>query len=380
MKKLSTYFTIFCIIFGYCEGVVAGTSIISNVLTQSNSYLKEAGLIQKKYSGIAREYASAKVGDPDNLAESEIAAVKAQAESIKEQAEKTREQIAMAQETQAAAKARIEDINAGIASLQESAEAGLAEGKAILEQYKISAPEHIDEAENTAEIADDADDTDGDDAEGGLDEEELTENGIADTNVDNTIKKPQQEVGGFRRPVDRRNNQPAQLLEGVNRLAVSDVKIKQQQALLSNRAAAIQSAAIMADDTRVNSVEMPALPDAQTISVPSTSVSALDVMADAEIRPVKEVDKSILQSDLNLEEQLRQSSNQIEKNDIRVIGRQKVINKENSFETVVDKRKVRQKFDTDKVDLKNIKNETSDSERKIFEGAVKKQILPATGR
>ena len=40
----------------------AGTDLISNALTQSNSFLKDAGLVQQKYSGILRKAVTTKVG------------------------------------------------------------------------------------------------------------------------------------------------------------------------------------------------------------------------------------------------------------------------------------------------------------------------------
>ena len=45
-----------------------GTDLLSNVLTQSNSFLKQASLVQKKYSGVARKLVTTKVSlDPEKL-------------------------------------------------------------------------------------------------------------------------------------------------------------------------------------------------------------------------------------------------------------------------------------------------------------------------
>ena len=59
----------------------AGTDLLSNVLTQSNSFLKEAGLVQKKYSGIARKLVTGKVGiDLDELGGEKVQKLKEKAE------------------------------------------------------------------------------------------------------------------------------------------------------------------------------------------------------------------------------------------------------------------------------------------------------------
>ena len=64
VNKLSKYVII---IYFYLVAIAsAGTDLLSNSLTQSNTFLKEAGNVQREYSKEFRKIATRKV-DPDAL-------------------------------------------------------------------------------------------------------------------------------------------------------------------------------------------------------------------------------------------------------------------------------------------------------------------------
>lgn len=396
MKRLSTYFTIGYIICGYCGLAGAGTSVISNVLTQSNSYLKEAGLVQKKYSGIAREYASMKVGMPDNLAGGKIAAARAQAEGIQEQADRVQEQVAMAQEAQANAMAKVADLNAKMTSAMAKAQSTLSEGISITEQYKSAITEGIDTVKNAPDIAKGLADravnsvkdtamSTVDSVKGTVDSVKDQATGIAgdvrsasekdsgssedesvpqeDNPAEGTEKVDLEEntaaggVGTFRQPVSLSQGyavqtvQPQSVATGqqVVQQAVQVMNSEQPVSSQSNQAAAIQSASVLAGNAVVSGSKMQVMPDLPEMPVDETSVSAADVMAAAaSSQPAKETNAEIQRSRLNIEEQLQQASNRTDANKMRRLEQKKTMSdKSDKVKTVVEKTTARHRFDKD---------------------------------
>lgn len=413
MKRLSTYFTIGCIICGYCGLAVAGTSVISNVLTQSNSYLKEAGLVQKKYSGIAREYASMKVGVPDNLAGGKIAAAKAQAEGVQEQANRVQEQVAMAQEAQANAMAKVADLNAKMTSAMATAQSTLSEGIAITEQYKTAITDGIDTVKNAPDIAKGLADravnsvkdtamSTVDSVKGTVDSVKDQATGIAgdvksatgksrDSSENETVLQEESpteeaenavfgentavpEAGTFRQPVSLSQGYEIQAVQPQPVAAVQQimpaVSPEQPRVSLSNQAAAIQSAAVMADNAVVSDAEMQVMPDLPEMPVAETAVSAADVMAAAASQPVKEVRAEIQRSRLNIEEQLQQTSNRTDTNKMRRLEQKKTIrDKQNEVKTGVEKTTARRRFNKDapllNAETKNISDTVLNAKQKV---------------
>lgn len=413
MKRLSTYFTIGFIICGYCGLAVAGTSVISNVLTDCNNYLKIAGLVQKKYSGIAREYASMKVGIPDNLAGGKIAAARAQAEAVQEKAERAQEHIAAAQEAQAKAMAKVADLNAKMTSAMAKAQSTLSEGIAITEQYKTAITDGIDTVKNAPDIAKGLADrvvntvkdtamSTVDSVKGTVDSVKDQATGIAgdvkpatgksrDSSENETVlqeespaeeaetaflgeKTAVSEAGTFRQPVSLSQGYGMQTVQPQPVAAVQQimpaVSPEQPRVSLSNQAAAIQSAAVMADKAVVSNGEMQAVPDLPEMPVAETAVSAADVMAAAASQPVKEVRAELQHSRLNIEEQLQQSSNRTDTNKMRRIGQKKTIqDKQNKAETGVEKTTARRRFNKDtavlNAETKNIPDTVLTANQKV---------------
>ena len=65
MDRESIKYVLF-IYFGLIANAFAGTDLLSNALTQSNTFLKEAGNVQREYSKEFRKIATMKV-NPDAL-------------------------------------------------------------------------------------------------------------------------------------------------------------------------------------------------------------------------------------------------------------------------------------------------------------------------
>lgn len=124
-----------------CE-CYANSNPINNALIQSNIYLKQAGLVQEKYSGIARDFTSKKVA-PDSLIGKDAAALQKKAEkemhsaeSHKEKVEKYQKYMEYAKENKAQLEAKYNEYNEKY--MQEYADAmnKINEGKSILNDYQ----------------------------------------------------------------------------------------------------------------------------------------------------------------------------------------------------------------------------------------------------
>lgn len=334
MKRLMTYLFIAFLAIGCCQSAYASTDLVSNALTQSNSFLKDAGLVQKKYSGIARKYVTMKTGNLENLG-GEIAKKNLlKADSLKMKAEKLQTWMNTAQEKKAELENKYNALNAQALEYKEKADKALAEGKAINEQYKTmksSAEDMINDAKSmknmvegikdqalgeikdmAAMAKDTASDVIGFDKTAEIETKE-TKDSVAGNEQAVAI---QSEEKLFRQPIQRQTAAVSQAAMVQPQAAVPQAATIKQAAPTSvsyniqqsNKADAIRSAAIMANqpilepDNQLVPLQMPDMP------VVAKAVSATDVMAAAESMPTKRVEAEQL-SPLNLEEQLMKSSN-----------------------------------------------------------------------
>lgn len=130
------------IYFSLIANAFAGTDLLANALTQSNTFLKEAGNVQREYSKAFRKLATMKV-NPDALLGEKGRAIKEKAEkaidkanSLKEKAEKIKKVAEQAQAEGAALMEKYNKLNEQAAELKAQAEDTLAKGREIQDKYK----------------------------------------------------------------------------------------------------------------------------------------------------------------------------------------------------------------------------------------------------
>lgn len=368
MSKVSTYFIAFGIICGCCNYAIAGTEPIANALTQGNSYLKEAGLVQKQYSGIAREITSTKIGLPENLAGGKIAAARAKAAAVQDKINIVQEQVEAAQEAQAAAMAKIADLNEKVSSAIADAQSTLNEGISITEQYKTGLTDAIDTVKNAPDLAKGLSDRVAnsvkDTAMGTVNSVKGTVNSVKDQavgiandsktmveketssdadmvsdSIDDNVMQSAEEMPQAAVSIDvsaaedvyRRSPMvavpstqemiPVQSLSTKAGLAPMSQAVT--QAPLYNKASAIQSAAIMADNSNMEAAEIPVVADLATLQMSDVAVNAADVMAAAAVMPIKDSGTEVQRSRLNIEQQLQHSSNRAEGNKMKQLSENK---------------------------------------------------------
>lgn len=329
MNKILTYLFIFGLAGCFIGSAYAGTDMLANALTQSNSFLKEAGLVQKKYSGIARKIVTTKVGIPDNLGSEKAEKYREKAESLKEQAEKTQDRLETAKERKEELAAKYNELNSKAMEYKAKADKAMAEGAAIKEKYqtyKSKAEDALAEAQEMKNKAEDfkeqaksaVDDAkglkDAAAAKAGLpvaENEEENNSAALDDNNENAIAEtsavPQLADAEF---TEGEITDAAELDTAVETPAPNVIRLPEAALPAYNQADAIRSAAVLADSVSAENTEMTVsdiLPDMESLEQPQ--ISASDVMAAAE-KVVPAAEKE-LPSQFNLEEQLLQSSNRV---------------------------------------------------------------------
>ena len=131
MMKKALYIFGLVTVLGICDAN-AGTDLLSNALTQSNSFLKEAGLVQKKYAGIARKLVTGKVEIiADQLKLTKLEKYKEKAESIKEKAKMLEERLKTYKEYNEQLQAKYDELNKLAKQYEEMA------SQAIYDSYEI---------------------------------------------------------------------------------------------------------------------------------------------------------------------------------------------------------------------------------------------------
>lgn len=336
IKTLATSLLFISLLGWTISSAYAGTDMLANSLTVSNNYLKEAGLVQKKYSGIARKIVSTKVGIPDNLGSEKAEKYREKAENLKEKAEKVKDRAETAKERKEELMARYNELNAKAMEYKAKADSYIAEGMAIQDKYKnykaqaegamADLKDLKSQAEDLKKDASDALDSakglkDAAAAKAGLagnaDEPILTDQDKA--TMEATLEQapeivPQMDDAEFQ----NQDYSDAVELDTAADPVISDTPLAKNMAAPAenfvpayNQADAIRSAAVLADSVSAAdsgvavSDNLPALP-----SMDAAEVSVSDVMAAAAIEKTTTAPtEKELPSQFNLEEQLVQSSN-----------------------------------------------------------------------
>lgn len=152
VSKFVKYIVIiyFCLI----ANVLAGTDLLSNALTQTNTFLKEAGNVQREYSKELRKITTRKINPDALLGENaKIAKEKAEktidkANSIKELADKIKKVEENTQAEGSNLMERYNKLNEKLLELKTETDATLAKGREIQEKYKTGKAK-LDEALDT---------------------------------------------------------------------------------------------------------------------------------------------------------------------------------------------------------------------------------------
>ena len=293
-KKVTAYGLIFGLLLIAAGNAFAGTDILSNVLTQSNSFLKEAGLVQKKYSGIARKLVTTKVSiDLDKLGGEKIQKLRQKAESIKEKAAQLQDRIETAKERADELKAKYEELNAKAMEYKAKADEYIAAGQEIKAYYQnfkeeaVNTLEDIKEAKNTVEDKINR-------AKDVLDKEdsEVLETVTAD------VAEGEYMVSETTTSSGMENNQRV---------------VNEAEAMVSNRAEAIRSAAILAEDVVADNIT--AIPQTSILSktMPQVSASSVITAVQTSSENVSRIETPLPSSRFDLQEQLLQASTSSDK-------------------------------------------------------------------
>lgn len=304
---------------GICEAN-AGTDLLSNALTQSNSFLKEAGLIQKKYSGIARKLVTGKIQiDPDKLKLNKLEKYKEKAESLKEKAEQLQERIANAQERKEELMAKYQELNEKAMEYRDQANSLIAAGSDIKLKYQnlqedaeellgasednISSPEGLldngnllsSPAETTADVASEDDAVSASSSQAG------------EPSWQRTSSQPTSANQGDMLP----QFADAEFTGGIVSDAVEGVSDDPGQSGVSSRAETIRSAENLATASSV--AGNVAIKPTALSTVNTVNVSVSDIMSAAAAKDASsKTSSSVSQSSLNIQEQLQQSSTKFE--------------------------------------------------------------------
>ncbi len=330
----------------------AGTDLLSNALTQSNSFLKQAGLVQKKYSGIARKILTTKVSlSLDNINLGRLEKYKEKAEVAREKAARVEDYLETAKERKEELVEKYNRLNAKALEYKAMADAAIAEGNEIRDMYRSYKSEVEDIIDTGKEVADTVKEAIGEDENeikraepaGGdtaVAEPAETEADAVGTEESEAIGADEAEaqvaIGAETSIVSRAaamqkvNNEskatfmPAQRVERINTVtrmneataassqaaaAVADdvSAISTVRPIIGNKAEAITSAAVLAQDTtRTEQIAVPT--QFKSIEQGASLVSLTDVMkaaAENKATPKKAVEAK---SQVSIQQQLSRNS------------------------------------------------------------------------
>lgn len=136
----------------------AGTDLISNALTQSNSFLKDAGLVQQKYSGILRKAVTTKVGiNTEALNTKKIEKYEKKAKNLQEKAEKLQKRIETAKRRKKELTDKYNKLNKKASKFASKAQALKEKGENIQENYKTYATKVSEGMEKVNELKEEVD-------------------------------------------------------------------------------------------------------------------------------------------------------------------------------------------------------------------------------
>ena len=280
----------------------ASTDLISNALTQSNSFLKQAGLVQRKYSGIARKMVTTKVSvDPEKLMSNKAQKLKEKAENAAEKASKVQDRIETAKERKEELTAKYNELNAKAMELKGKADKAIAKGAEIRGQYQNFQKKVTGAIEDVKDAKAKAEGTIGDikEAAGAL-------NDAASAVADVASAKISQKISAVTGKDDASESPSVVSNEEITTIEAEPETVSAGTA--SDRAETLRSAALLAEtsDPAETPLEVPIT--ALSAAMPE-EISVSDVMASVSKTPEKnENAASQATSPLSLQEQLLQSS------------------------------------------------------------------------
>ncbi len=317
----------------------AGTDLLSNALTQSNSYLKQAGLVQKKYSGIARKILTTKVSlSLDNINLGRAEKYKEKAEIVKEKADKVQDRLETAKERKEELLEKYNNLNAKAMEYKAMADEAIAEGNEIRDMYrsyKSDVEDIIDtgkEVSDTIKEATGADDNikeavPAENTETAVEdsEAEVSDIVVQDEEIEPTSATPIAKQAETVQAISNDNRatfMPAQRIERVTdtpqtaistatitpaETIVASPEINSEQPIIAGKAEAITSAAVLAQDaTKSQQISVPTQFD--NVEQSSSMVSISDVMkaaADNKAMPKAAVEAK---SSMSIQQQLSKNS------------------------------------------------------------------------
>ncbi len=349
MNKYCAKIFICLLMLGITCECYANSNFINNALIQSNIYLKQAGLVQEKYSGIARDITSKKVS-PDSLIGKDAAALKKKAEkkmrsaeSLKEKAEKYQKYIEYAKKSKAQLEAKYNEYNEKYMQKYADAMNKINEGRSILNDYQTKVQDglkkvnelkdEVKEFKNDVdklkdkhlpdeEISNETTDEEGKSAEAEEEniEDEIPNENIVEnytpqnTNVSAEVFLQKNKVNALDNTI--KNNEPDIISAKETFVPAQEVDF-----MISNQADAIISAGEMAGNVAEEIKEAIVEPNMVPISsVSFQDVSVEDVMSAPVLKGEMPKQKSIeIKTDKGLVEQLVQSSS---KRDVKELKKQ----------------------------------------------------------
>lgn len=349
MNKYCAKIFICLLMLGITCECYASSNPINNALIQSNIYLKQAGLVQEKYSGIARDITSKKVS-PDSLIGKDAAALKKKAEkkmrsaeSLKEKAEKYQKYIEYAKKSKAQLEAKYNEYNEKYMQKYADAMNKINEGRSILNDYQTKVQDglkkvnelkdEVKEFKNDVdklkdkhlpdeEISSETTDEEGKSAEAeekNIEDETPNENIVENYTPQNTdvsaeVFLQKNKVNALDNTI--KNNEPDIISAKETFVPAQEVDF-----MISNQADAIISAGEMAGNVAEEIKEVIVEPNMVPISsVSFQDVSVEDVMSAPVLKGEIPKQKSIeIKTDKGLVEQLVQSSS---KRDVKELKKQ----------------------------------------------------------
>jgi len=381
MNKYCAKIFICLLMLGITCECYANSNFINNALIQSNIYLKQAGLVQEKYSGIARDITSKKDA-PDSLIGKDAAASQKKAEkemrsaeSLKEKAEKYQKYMEYAKESKAQLEAKYNEYNEKYMQKYADAMNKINEGKSILNDYQTKAQDGL---KKVNELKDEAKEFKNDVDK--LKDQHLPAEEISNETTDEENKSAEAEEENIEDETPNENiaengvpqniDVSAEVFLQKNKVNVLDNTIKNNEPdiisaketfvpaqevdfMISNQADAIISAGEMAGNVAEEIKEVIVEPNMVPISsVNFQDVSVEDVMSAPVLKGEMPKQKSIeIKTDKGLVEQLVQSSS---KRDVKELK-----NKPEGLIEAKDVKSIRAKFIKDS-DNKMLKKQNTE--------------------
>ena len=326
-KGMLTYLFIVLILAMDISISYAGTDLLSNTLTQSNSFLKEAGLVQKKYSGILRKAVTTKISiNLDALNIKKIEKYKEKAENLKEKADKLKDRIETAKERKEELMNKYNELNSKALEYKGKADNLIAEGNKIKEKYQTYSAKASEAITKAKELKNDAEDAI---ASVKSQVDDFTSAGAENA----TNATPQEASSNNASPsqvdINKSTNATENMEYGISQFGdtefTEDVKnsidadstnyktLNSAAINMSSQADAIRTASTLANKAQVSDLKIDNNASLNDIALKDVSIS--DVMEAAQYNQDNVTPVTNIKSNLNIQDQLNQTVN---RSDLRV--------------------------------------------------------------